>query len=139
MLSFHKIGHRIIITVGLVVAVGLAGMVLFYANEQEQNIMAQNERTIRKVTESVSQTLQTVMLAGYADIAQAFAESLKSVPDIHDFRIMRRDGSEAFRDTKPSKRSTKGVERKIFSRATKSLSSPFCRRKTYLWSSPYAV
>lgn len=86
--------------VGMVVAAGMVSMVLFYASEQENSIMAQNERAVRKVTESVIHGLEIIMLAGYADIAQDFAASLKSVPEVHDFRILRKDGSEAFQDNK---------------------------------------
>jgi len=100
VISFSKIGHRITAGVGVIFAVGLVGMVFFYANEQEESILAQNERSVKKVTESVIHGLQTVMLAGYADIAQAFASSLKVIPEVHDFRIIRRTGKEAFRDNK---------------------------------------
>ncbi len=95
---FTNIGHKIIAVVGASVTVGLIAIGFFYAKHQESNIMAQNERTMLKVTESVIQGLQTVMVAGYADIAQAFADRLKQVPEVVDFRILRRDGSEAFRD-----------------------------------------
>ena len=72
MFNFHKIGHRIIVAVGIVVALGLAAMVMFYANEQKKSILAQNERAIRKGTESISQALQTVMLAGSPILPKLF-------------------------------------------------------------------
>jgi diguanylate cyclase (GGDEF)-like protein/PAS domain S-box-containing protein len=51
-----------------------------------------------KLTESVIQGLQSVMLAGYADIARGFAERLEQVPDVTDFRILRTTGQQAFMD-----------------------------------------
>ncbi len=95
---FRKIGHRVIAAVGLVVIIGLVSMAWFYTTKQESSILKQNEIAAEKVTTSVIQGLQTVMLAGYADIAEAYAESLKSVPGVHDFRIMRPTGLEAFKD-----------------------------------------
>lgn len=100
MYSFGKIGHRIIAGVGLIVALGLIGMVFFYASEQEDSILAQNERAVGKVMESVIRGLETVMLAGYADVAQSYAANLKKVPEVEDFRIMRGTGNEAFQDNK---------------------------------------
>jgi diguanylate cyclase (GGDEF)-like protein/PAS domain S-box-containing protein len=72
--------------------------VIFYADRQENTIMGQNERAMEKVTESVIQGLESLMLGGYADIAEKFADKLKEVPEILDFRIMRTNGLEAFRD-----------------------------------------
>ncbi|MEH6625804.1 MAG: diguanylate cyclase [Motiliproteus sp.] len=98
MAVFRKIGHRVIAAVGLVVIVGLMSMAWFYTTKQEQSILRQNEISAEKVTTSVIRGLQTVMLAGYADIAEAYAGSLKSIPGVHDFRIMRATGLEAFKD-----------------------------------------
>lgn len=63
-------------------------------------MLAQNERAMRKLTDTVAEGLQSVMLAGSADIAQAFAGRLKKVPEITEFRIMRTDGVESFQDSK---------------------------------------
>ncbi len=97
---FERIGHKILSLVAIIVTLGLLGMGGFYASHQESTILAQNQRTMTKLTESVIQSLQTVMLAGYADIAQVFADRLKNVREVEDFRIMRTDGHEAFRDNK---------------------------------------
>jgi diguanylate cyclase (GGDEF)-like protein/PAS domain S-box-containing protein len=96
--SFKTVGHKILAVVGSVVLVGLLSLVIFYADRQEKSILAQNERTLLKVTESVAQGLSAVMMQGYADIGEMFGERLKKVGDIVDFRILRRDGVEAFHD-----------------------------------------
>jgi len=96
----HRIRYRILAVVGVATALGLTATAAFYARHQEQAVLAQNERTMRKLTDSITQGLQSVMLAGSADIAQAFADRLKQVPEVSEFRIMRTDGSEAFRDNK---------------------------------------
>ena len=95
---FERIGHRLLTVVGAVVITGLVVLLVFFAERQETSILAQNERTLAKVTESVTQALRTVMLAGYADIGQEFGEHLKHVADVADLRILRVDGTEAFRD-----------------------------------------
>jgi diguanylate cyclase (GGDEF)-like protein len=95
-----RIGTKLIGAVGLAVTIGLVSLVAFYASSQEDAIRAHNERTMRNVTQSVIESLQTVMLAGYADIAQIFADRLKTVQGVIDFRIVRIDGNEAFRDNR---------------------------------------
>lgn len=99
-MKFTSIGYKILALVGISVTLVLISMMVFYTKHQENSILAQNERAMRQLAESVTQGLQSVMLAGYADIAQAFADRLKKVPEIADFRILRVDGTEAFRDNK---------------------------------------
>ncbi|MCB1956706.1 MAG: diguanylate cyclase [Rhodocyclaceae bacterium] len=86
------------VVVGVAVAAGLVATATFYTTHQERSVLAQNERTMRKLTESVIEGLQSVMLAGSADIAQGYADRLKRVPEIDDFRVLRITGVEAFRD-----------------------------------------
>ncbi len=97
---FKRIGHKILAVVGIAVTLGLVATAWFYTSHQEEAVLAQNERTMHKLTESVIQGLQSVMLAGYADIAQSFADRLSKVPEVDDFRILRVTGQEAFRDNK---------------------------------------
>ncbi|MEH6470141.1 MAG: diguanylate cyclase [Halopseudomonas sp.] len=95
---FRNIGSKIISVFGVVASIAMLSMIAFYTYNQEQSILAQNERTMKKLTESVIEGLQTVMLAGYADIAQSYAQRLKRVPEVIDFVILRTNGREAFLD-----------------------------------------
>ena len=99
-MSSLRIRYKILITVGLAVTLGLIMLGVFYTDRQEKSLLAQNERTMHKLSESVIQGLQTVMLAGSADIAQGYADRLKKVSEIDDFFILRVNGEEAFRDNK---------------------------------------
>lgn len=97
---FKRIGHKLILTFAGISAVGLVILVVFYTNQQQESLYRQNEQMMSRVTQSVIEGLQTVMLAGYADIAQDFAANLQNVDDVIDFRIVRIDGKEAFLDNK---------------------------------------
>lgn len=88
------------LVVGFAVSVGLIATAYFYTKWQEQAVTTQNEQTMLKLTESVIAGLRSVMLAGSADIAHAYADRLKQVPEITDFRILRINGDEAFTDNK---------------------------------------
>lgn len=96
----NRIRYRILLVVGIATTVGLIATITFYSRHQEQTLLAQNEGTMRKLSDTVAAGLQSVMLAGSADIAQAFADRLKRVPEVTEFNILRIDGAEAFRDSK---------------------------------------
>ncbi|WP_332671422.1 diguanylate cyclase [Aromatoleum sp.] len=93
-----RIRYKITLAVGVAITTVLVAMAMFYTHFQEQSVLQQNERTMQKLTESVAQGLQAVMLAGSADIAESYADRLKGVSDVIDFRILRKNGNEAFRD-----------------------------------------
>jgi diguanylate cyclase (GGDEF)-like protein/PAS domain S-box-containing protein len=95
---FKTIGTKLTLSFVFITTIGLLVMVTYFTVAQEKQIVSNNELLMGKVTESVSQGLQAVMLGGYADIAQTYAQSLQSVPGIVDFRILRIDGTEAFLD-----------------------------------------
>lgn len=97
-MTIHHIKYKILAVVGISVTLVVLGMAYYYARHEERSILEQNQRTVHKLTESVIQALQSVMLAGYADIAQSYANRLKKMKDVADFRILRVDGAEAFRD-----------------------------------------
>ena len=98
MAHFRRIGHRILFVVGIVVALGLGSVIFLYANQQEQSILEQNERALVKVTQSVKEGLEAVMLKGYADIGHEFGKRLRALKGTVDYRILRSDGREAFVD-----------------------------------------
>ncbi len=85
---------------GVATTLGLIATIAFFSWHQERTLLKQNEASVRKLNDTVSAGLHSVMLAGSADIAQAFADRIKKVPEIIQFRIMRTDGVEAFRDNK---------------------------------------
>lgn len=95
-----RIRYRILLVVGVATMLGLVATISFYSRYQERMLLSQHESTMRKLTGAIAEGLHSVMLAGSADIAQAFAERLKSVPDITEFQIVRVDGAEAFQDNK---------------------------------------
>lgn len=93
-----SIGTRLTLAISLVIALGFGGMVIFYTQQQEKNILLQNERAINQVLGSINQGLQSVMLTASADAVRLFADNLKRVQEIDEIRILRPNGLEAFRD-----------------------------------------
>jgi len=98
VIRFRSIGNRLLAVVGSVVVLGMVALALIYANRQESSIRAENEQSLIRVTETVSEGLSAIMLEGHAKIAKDFAERLKKVDGALDYRIIRTDGTEAFVD-----------------------------------------
>ena len=97
---FRTLSRQLIIPIAAAITVGLLAVVFFYSLSQQNNILQQNERSIHKLTNSIVHGLQTIMLAGYADVAELFVERLQTIEGIVDFRILRTDGLESFKDNK---------------------------------------
>lgn len=93
-----RIRYKVMMVVGIAVSLCLIATAFMYTKWQERTVMAQNEQSMRKLTESVIEGLRSVMLAGTADMARAYADQLKTLPEITDFRILRVTGEEAFHD-----------------------------------------
>lgn len=96
----HSVGQKILLAVGLAASIGMTVSLWAYSVAQEQAMREQNERSMAQTAESVIKGLQSVMLAGDADIAQSFSERLKTVEGALDFHILRVDGTEAFHDNR---------------------------------------
>ena len=96
----RHIGYKILLAVVVCVLVAMGAIGLYFTQQQERSILEQNERALVKLAETTSQSVQTIMLAGYADIAEGLAENLLKVEDISDFRLMDRWGEQAFTQNK---------------------------------------
>jgi diguanylate cyclase (GGDEF)-like protein/PAS domain S-box-containing protein len=95
---FTHISVRLLVFVGAVVVAGILGLSMIYANSQESSIKDENEQALIRVTESVAKGLAAIMIEGHAKIGKEFADRLKTVKDVIDYRIIRTDGTESFVD-----------------------------------------
>lgn len=98
--GFTHIGTRISVLVGIVILLGLFSLSAFHTARQESAILAQNERIMRLLTQTVNDSLKSIMLTGNAQIAETFATHLRSSQEVTNFQILRTDGTEAFKDNK---------------------------------------
>lgn len=113
-MALHSVGQKILTVVGLAASIGMTASLWAYSVAQENAMREQNERSMVQTTETVIKGLQSVMLAGDADIAQAFSDRLKTVNGAQDFRILRMDGAEAFRDNRTIRAVNKHKEEQAF-------------------------
>lgn len=97
---FRHVSVTILLAVGLAAGCGLAALWLLYDMEQDAALIEHNERTMRKLSESVIRGLESVMLQGSVEAVESYAERLKTVRGISELRVLRTDGVEAFHDNK---------------------------------------
>ncbi|MBF0178889.1 MAG: diguanylate cyclase [Magnetococcales bacterium] len=93
-----RLGGRVLLHGGVTLLIGWLVLSLLVSRIHEHLVISQNERAILMVTRSVAGAMNTIMLAGDAEVAEDFIANLQGVPEMVDFRILRTDGSEAFRD-----------------------------------------
>ncbi|MBF0146231.1 MAG: PAS domain S-box protein [Magnetococcales bacterium] len=98
MMKKKKIGTKFMLMVGMATLLTLLGLLYFYIRHQEKNILEHNRRAQMQMINTAIQGLKTVMLSGSARNAEMYANSLKKVPEIIEFRILRPNGTEAFHD-----------------------------------------
>ena len=96
--GFSSIGRKLTVVICTIIALGFGVIVFFYAQQQQKNIILQNERAIHQILLSITEGLNSVMITGSADVAEIYAEKLKGVKGVEDFRILRTNGVEAFKD-----------------------------------------
>ncbi len=99
-IKIRKIGYRILALVSACVAIVVVTFGQIYAQRLEQAMRAMGERDMQRLMETVIGSVESIMLPGQASLVQSFAERLKTVPDVVDFRIVRSDGNEAFHDNR---------------------------------------
>jgi diguanylate cyclase (GGDEF)-like protein len=95
-----RLSVTLMLVMGIAAACGLGGLWVLYDLEQDAAVIAQNERAMQKLSDSVVRGLESVMLLGSADHVDRYAERLKTVQGISDLRVLRVDGTEAFKDNK---------------------------------------
>jgi len=93
-----KLRYRVLLVVGLTLTLVFAAVAMFYAKSQEQAILIDYQRALHKVTNSVVKGLESVMTENHAEIMRDYVEGLKAQRGVTEFVILRKDGSEAFKD-----------------------------------------
>ncbi|MBF0621300.1 MAG: CZB domain-containing protein [Magnetococcales bacterium] len=93
-----SIAYRILAAIGLVGMISLGVVGVISVNRMESSLIDQNRINLEKMIHSASLGLQNLMLAGANETAKEYAEDLKSIEGLEDFRIFRNDGSIAFQE-----------------------------------------
>ncbi len=94
----HRIRHKLLITLAVALSLGFATIAYFYTRAVERSIIAEYQRTLHGLTDTVVMNLETIMKESHAEIMPDFARRLKTLPGVLDFRIARVDGTEAYLD-----------------------------------------
>ncbi|MBF0309369.1 MAG: HAMP domain-containing protein [Magnetococcales bacterium] len=96
----RSIGRKILAVVSVLGTLSLLIMGGMSIRHLEQTLLEQNEELNNRLQDTVAKGLHAIMIAGYADVAQNYAASIKKVHGLEAFHILRSNGLEAFQDNK---------------------------------------
>ncbi|MBF0614482.1 MAG: bacteriohemerythrin [Magnetococcales bacterium] len=92
----RSVSFRILAAVGVIGTLSLTILGGFLIHSLETSLLRQNEEQMRSLAAHAKGGLQTIMLAGYAEIARNYSDNLRTIPGLTVFRILNRHGREAF-------------------------------------------
>jgi serine phosphatase RsbU (regulator of sigma subunit) len=95
-----RFGQRFVAILALGSLAGIGGLSLFHQSDYEAGILDQNKRSLEKFLEGIEITFNSIMESGNAELSHSMAMAIRSIPEVVDFRILRVNGVEAFRDNK---------------------------------------
>lgn len=95
-----RIRHKITLAVILAITIAMGINETLHSWLQERSALQERERSLTVLTNSISQGIEAIMLAGSTEATVSFTNHFKDVPYIRDFRIVRYDGKEAFSDNR---------------------------------------
>ena len=95
-----SIGIKVLGLVGTVFLISQMVIVTFYAKRQTAEIYNQHTTHMESLTDSISNGIKTIMIAGHGDIAKSYALNQKKTASFIEFNIMRTNGLQAFLDNK---------------------------------------
>lgn len=95
-----RIRHKI--TLAVLVAIGVSMLVasLLQGWLQERVALREREQSLAVLTDSIAVGIEAIMMTGSTDAALSFANHFRNIPYISDFKIVRSDGKEAFKDNR---------------------------------------
>ena len=94
----NRLRHKLLLVVGIALALIFSSIAYFYTSNQEQAIIREHERSVHTMTSSVINGIESLMLDSHTSIMKEYAARLKRLPDIKEFSILRNNGQEAFHD-----------------------------------------
>ena len=99
-MTIRRIRHKLLMAVALALSLGFVAIAYFYNQAVEKSILTEYQRTLHRLTDSVVMSIETIMTENHAEIMPEYARRLKALPGLLDFRIARKDGTEAYIDNK---------------------------------------
>lgn len=99
-MKIHRIRHKLLIVLAIALSLGFTSIAYFYTVTVEKSILQDYQRTLHRLTDTVVMNIETIMKENHAEIMPDYAQRLKHLPGIMDFRIVRPDGTEAYIDNK---------------------------------------
>lgn len=95
-----RIRHKITLAVLVAISASMLVAALLQGWLQERVALREREQALTVLTDSIAVGIEATMMTGSTDAALSFANHFREIPYISDFRIVRSDGKEAFKDNR---------------------------------------
>lgn len=123
-MKIHRIRHKLLIVLAVALSLGFTSIAYFYTVTVEKSILEDYQRTLHRLTDTVVMNVETIMKENHAEIMPDYAQRLKQLPGIMDFRIARPDGFEAYVDNKTIDEVNARLDSSAFERRTEEMPAP---------------
>lgn len=123
-MRIRRVRHKLLIVLAIALSLGFTTLAYFYTRAVEASILADYQRTLHRLTESVAMNIETIMAGQHAEVMPDFARRLKNLPGVMDFRIARVDGTEAYLDNLTIDQVNRKLGETKFQRRTNPVEAP---------------
>jgi hypothetical protein len=94
----RRLEGKILLSIGVSLLLGFGVLLILNIRHGTHELVRQGMERSTLLAASVIESIQNNMVQGRADIARRLVEDLKTVPNVIDLHIYRRDGTLAFQD-----------------------------------------
>ncbi|HEX9871811.1 MAG TPA: hypothetical protein VGC99_25085 [Candidatus Tectomicrobia bacterium] len=94
----HRLEAKILLSIGASLLLGFGVLLALNIRHGTQELVRQGMEKSTLLAAAVIKSIQNNMVQGRADIARRLVEDLKTMPNLMDLHIYRRDGTLAFQD-----------------------------------------
>ena len=91
-MNIQRIRYKLLLALAIALSAGFAAIAVFYMKTVEQSIVREYRDTLHRLTETVVMNIETIMNEDHAEIMTDFAQRLKTMRGIIDFRVANEDG-----------------------------------------------
>jgi len=94
----HRLEGKILLSIGVSLLMGFGALLMLNIQRGTRELMHQGAEKSTLLAAAVIKSIQNNMLQGRADIARRLVEDLKTISNLVDLHLYRRDGTLAFQD-----------------------------------------
>lgn len=112
-----KLERELLSAIIILLVVMFGAFTLFSIKRDTGNLMGQEKQKVDLMAATLTKSIQDMMVTGNADIVGNWVADIKEIHEIKSIQVLRKDGSEAFKDNKTIDNVNKHMGAKAFKQA----------------------